>query len=406
MHLSQQETASKEVLFCLYDVRVFLFAEENLMAVQKKFTALGARVIRIDSGDDPLHKSRYPELHVSGGEYNVAANLHEAFGIPGGLFSARVTGHPWGDLVQESTPWGMALYQKEFRHDGVRGPNIASVFSDRGYGVRGPKVFYNRSNEAAALLKPGDFDFDKIFAEDGIAWAHTGGIFCALSESSAALALEYLRKGRQHNAITSLDLNFRKLLWEDKGGTKKAQAVLRPIVEHVDVLVGNEEDLQLALGLKGPEVEKADDLDPSVFRGLVAQVTEQFPHVKAVATTLRHVRSRNRHDWGMALWLKKGEWSKDEQEHFEAPKMELDVHDRIGGGDGAAAGLFYALMTREVPDWAREQGSSKPWSLGEYAVRMGAAHGALLTTTKGDTTGVKLPEVIHVAKGGSARVAR
>lgn len=374
----------------------------------KRFLALGARVIRQDSGDDPMHMARHVELHVSGGEFNVAANLHRAFGHPSGLISARVTHHPMGKLVEESTPWGMTLHEKSFRHNGVNGPNIATVFSDRGYGPRGPKVFYNRSNEAGALLKPGDFDFDKIFTEDNVGWVHSGGIFSALSATTPKLVLECFKKARARGIRTSFDLNFRKLLWDLQGGTKAAQETLLPIIEETDIVVGNEEDLQLALGLKGPEVDHDDALDPTVFRDLVTQVEERFPKVTAVATTLRHVHSRNRHDWGMALWLKKG-WidgaKSGTQEHFLAPKMELDVLDRIGGGDGAAAGLFYCLMSGEVPDWAVDK-SGHPLAYGDYCVRMAAAHGALLTSTKGDTTGVTLADVEHIARGGSARVAR
>jgi 2-dehydro-3-deoxygluconokinase len=262
------------------------------------------------------------------------------------------------------------------------------------------------------LLKPEDFDFDQIFEEHNVGWAHSGGIFSALSESTAKVVLAFVKKAREKGIITSFDLNYRNLLWALQGGTEGAQRVLREIVEYVDVLVGNEEDLQLSLGLKGPAVGKKDAMDVTVFRDLVGQVNRLYPGVQAVATTLRHVRSRNRHDWGAALWLKNGCWGTTDgsgastsEEYFEAPKMDLDVLDRIGGGDGFATALFYSLIKRQVPVWACDEGGN-PWSFGDYCVRMGAAHGALLTSTKGDTTGVKLSDVVHLARGGSARVAR
>jgi len=243
-------------------------------------------------------------------------------------------------------------------------------------------VFYNRCNEAAALLKPGDIDWKSIFA-GGCRWFHSGGIFAALSGTTSQLIIEGLKAAKAAGAVTSFDLNFRAKLWSRIGGTAKAQAVLREIVSHVDVLVGNEEDLQLGLGLKGPDAEAKDKLDPSAFFGMMASVAKDFPNVKMVATTLREVHSTNRHTWGAVLWL--------DGKTYVSPTCELDVVCRIGGGDGFAAGCIAGLLNGKSPD---------------EALRLGWAHGAMLTTTPGDTTMVTAAQVEQFAKGGSARVQR
>ncbi|HEX9054188.1 MAG TPA: PfkB family carbohydrate kinase, partial [Gemmatimonadales bacterium] len=254
-------------------------------------------------------------------------------------------------------------------HNGVNGPNMATVYSDRGYGVRAPVVFYNRCNEAGAMLKPGDFDWDAIFA--------------ALSETTGEVIIEGMKAAKKAGAIVSFDLNFRAKLWNIWGGEQKAAEVLRRIVENVDVLIGNEEDLQKGLGIPGPEVAAKSKLDPSVFFGMIGQVVERFPNVKAVATTLREVHSTARHSWSAVAWVG--------GETFTAPTAELDVWDRVGGGDGFASGFIYGLLTGETPD---------------QAVRLGWAHGALLTTFPGDTTMASVEQVKSFAKGGSARIQR
>jgi 2-dehydro-3-deoxygluconokinase len=269
-----------------------------------------------------------------------------------------------------------------FKHDGVRGPNIAQVWSDRGQGVRAPVVFYNRANEAAGLLKPGSFDWNAIFGR-GVRWFHTGGIFSALSPTTPELVLEALQNAKKAGAVTSFDLNYRAKLWAVSGGAERAPGLLRQIASHVDVLVGNEEDLQKGLGLKGPEVEKKGKLDSSVFFGMMESVAKDFPNVKAVATTLREVHSTNRHTWGAVLWL--------DGKTYASPQAELDVLDRVGGGDGFASGLIYGLLTGQSP---------------EDSLRLGWAHGALLTTFPGDTSMAALEQVESFAKGGSARIQR
>jgi len=346
------------------------------------FLSLGALVHRLDPGVIPFRKARSVDIHVSGGEYNVAAGLSDCFGMKTGIATAMVN-YGIGELVQNRVrAMGVQPFYKWFKHDGVRGPNIATVYSDRGYGVRAPVVFYNRSNEAGALLKPGDFDWREIF-NNGVRWFHSGGIFAALSETTSELIIEALLLARKSGTITSFDLNYRAKLWASMGGLKKAQKVLRRIVKNVDVLIGNEEDLQKGLGIPGPKEISGSKLETKTFFEMIGRVTEQFPDVKMVATTLREVKSSNRHNWGGVLWYAGKE--------YISPTCELDVLDRIGGGDGFATGLIYGFLSDKSP---------------EEALRLGWAHGALLTTFPGDVTMAKLTEVEAFAKGGSARVQR
>src|SRR3954447_15920360 len=217
------------------------------------FLALGAIVHRLDPGLIPFRKARSVEIHVSGGEYNVAANLSDCFGLRTGIATAMVN-YGIGELVQGRVrETGVRPFYKWFEHDGVRGPNIATVYSDRGQGVRPPVVFYNRSNEAGALLKPGDFDWPKIFGQ-GVRWFHSGGIFAALSETTSEVIIEGMKAAKASGAVTSFDLNYRARLWASVGGVERGVETIRKIVEHVDALVGNEEDLQKGLGLEGQDV--------------------------------------------------------------------------------------------------------------------------------------------------------
>ena len=346
------------------------------------FLALGALVHRLDPGAIPFRKARTLDVHVSGGEYNVAANLSDCFGLKTGVATAMVN-YGIGELVQGRVrEMGVSPFYKWFEHDGVRGPNIATVYSDRGQGVRAPVVFYNRANEAAALLKPGDFDWASIFAR-GVRWFHSGGIFAALSETTSELILEGMQAAKAAGAMVSFDLNYRAKLWASVGGAERGQQVMRKIASHVDALIGNEEDLQKGLGITGPDVTSKSKLDPETFFKLIERVVEQHPNIKLVATTLREVHSTNRHDWAAVLWL--------DGQRYVSPACPLDVIDRIGGGDGFASGLIYGMLTGRVP---------------EEALRLGWAHGALLTTFPGDVTMARLDEVEALAKGGTARVQR
>ena len=346
------------------------------------FLSLGALVHRLDPGLIPFRKATHCDLHVSGGEFNVSANLSDCFRLATGIASAMVD-YPIGDLIAERVrAMGVKPFYKKFPHDGVRGPNMATVYSDRGQGVRAPVVFYNRSNEAAGQLKPGDFNWDEIFSA-GIRWFHSGGIFSALSETTGELIVEAMKAAKAHGAVTSFDLNYRQKLWDIWGGQSKALDVLGRIVQHVDVLVGNEEDLQKGLGIAGQDVESKSKLDPTAFFAVIDQAVKKFPNVKIVATTLREVHSTNRHGWAAVAWVN--------GQTYLSPTCELDVLDRVGGGDGYAAGFFYGLLS----------GASA-----QESVNLGWAHGALLTTFPGDTTMATLEQVKAFARGGSARIQR
>src|ERR1017187_7108827 len=259
------------------------------------FVSLGALIHRLDPGIIPFRKAAECQIHVSGGEFNCAANLADCFGLRTGIVSAMAD-YPIGDLIAERVrAMGVKPFYKHFKHDGVAGPNMATVYSDRGHGVRGPVVFYNRSNEAAVLDR---------------------------------------------------------------------------IVKNVDVLVGNEEDLQKGLGIPGPEVAAKSKLDPGAFFGMIDRVVQKHPQIKIIATTLREVSSTNRHEWSAVAWIN--------GQTYAAPTADLNVYDRVGGGDGFASGFFYGLLTNESP---------------ADSVKLGWAHGALLTTFPGDTTMATLDQV-------------
>ena len=344
--------------------------------------SLGALVHRLDPGIIPFRKATECQIHVSGGEYNVAANLSDCFRMNTGIATAMVT-YPIGELVAERVKaMGVKPFYRTFKHNGVNGPNIAAVYSDRGHGVRAPVVFYNRSNEAAAQLRKGDFDWDAIFS-GGVRWFHSGGIFASLSETTGELIIEAMQAARKAGAVVSFDLNFREKLWSIWGGEKKGVDVVARIVRNVDVLVGNEEDLQKGLGVPGPKAAATSKLDPDVFLGMITSLVAQYPNIKVVATTLREVLSTSRHRWSAVAWVG--------GKACRAPVCDLDVLDRVGGGDGFASGFFYGLLSGETP---------------EEAVKLGWAHGALLTTFPGDTTMATVEQVRAFALGGSARIQR
>ncbi len=346
------------------------------------FLSLGALVHRLDPGPVPFRKATQCQIHVSGGEFNCAANLADCFQLRTAVATAMVN-YPIGDLIAERVKaMGVKPYYKHFTHNGVNGPNMATVYSDQGFGIRAPVVFYNRCNEAASYLKPGDFNWKEIFSS-GVRWFHSGGIFAALSESTGDVIIEAMQAAKASGAIVSFDLNYRVKLWNIWGGQEKAQSVVRKIMQYVDVVVGNEEDLQLGLGIKGPEVTSGSKLDPSVFLGMIAETTRLYPQIKVIATTLREVHSTNHHSWGAIAWIN--------GKAYQSPTTELHVYDRVGGGDGFASGLFFGLLTGE-PE--------------QEAVNLGWAHGALLTTFPGDTTMATVDQVRAFAKGGSARIQR
>ena len=343
------------------------------------FASVGALVHRLDPGIIPFRKANEFRIHVSGGEFNCAANLADCFRMKTGIVTAMVD-YPIGDLIHERVrAMGVKPFYKRFKHNGVNGPNMATVYSDRGYGARGPVVFYNRSNEAGALLQPGDFNWGEIFS-GGIRWFHSGGIFASLSATTGQVIIEGMQAAKAAGAVISFDLNFREKLWNIWGGAQRSAEVIGQIVRNVDVLVGNEEDLQKGLGIPGPDVQKKSKLDPSVFFAMIDSVVGKFPNIKIVATTLREVHSTARHSWSAVAWI--------DGQTYTAPACDLDVYDRVGGGDGFASGFIYGLLSGEEP---------------MEAVRLGWAHGALLTTTPGDTTMVTLEQVRGF---GSTRIQR
>jgi 2-dehydro-3-deoxygluconokinase len=346
------------------------------------FLSLGALVHRLDPGVVPFRKASECHIYVSGGEYNVAANLADCFGMRTAIASAMAD-YPIGELIADRVrSMGVVPFFKHYKHNGVSGPNMATVYSDRGHGVRPPVVFYNRSNEAAAQLKAGDFDWQSIFSR-GVRWLHSGGIFASLSATTGELILEAMQIARSCGSVVSFDLNYRPKLWNIWGGGEQALQVFHRIVEQVDVLVGNEEDLQCGLGIPGPNVSTSSTLDAHSYVQMIERVIDKFPNVKAVATTLRDVHSSNRHTWGAVAWV--------DGTAYTSPSCELDVYDRVGGGDGFASGFFYGLLTGEDP---------------QQAVNLGWAHGALITTFPGDTTMATLEQVRAFAEGCSSRIQR
>jgi len=346
------------------------------------FVSLGALVHRLDPGVTPFRKATECTIHVSGGEFNCAANLADCFGLRTGIVTAMVD-YPIGDLIAERVrAMGVKPFYKRFKHDGVRGPNMATVYSDRGFGVRPPMVFYNRSNEAGALLKPGDFDWKEIFS-GGVRWFHSGGIFAALSPTTAELIIEGMQAAKAAGAVISFDLNYRPKLWNASRGGEHAASVLDRIVKNVDVLVGNEDDLQKGLAIPGPEVSAKSKLDPGVFLGMIDRVVGMYPQIKVIATTLREVHTACRHSWSAVAWIN--------GKTYSTPTAELDIYDRVGGGDGFASGFFYGLLSDAPP---------------EEAMKLGWAHGALMTTFPGDTTMATVEQVRAFAKGTSARIQR
>ena len=285
--------------------------------------------------------------------------------------------YPIGDLVAERVKaMGVRPFYKRFEHDGVTGPNIAAVYSDHGHGVRAPVVFYNRSNEAAALLKPGDFDWNAIFA-GGVRWFHSGGIFAALSETTAELIIEGMQAAKAAGAVVSFDLNFREKLWKISGGQNRAVSVIARIVKNVDVLVGNEEDLQKGLGIPGPEVAAKSKLDPSAFFGMIDRVVEKHPQIKIVATTLREVHYDQPAQLGRGGLDQRQDARRADVRAARARSRRR--RRRVRGGI-----LSTALLTGEPP---------------EEAIKLGWAHGALLTTFPGDTTMATVEQVRAFAQG-------
>jgi len=349
--------------------------------------SLGEVMLRLDPGDGRVATTRSFRAWEGGGEYNVARGLKRCFGLDTAIVTA-LADNPVGRLVQDLIYQG-GVDQSNVKwvpYDGVgRTVRNGLNFTERGFGVRAALGCSDRGHTAVSQLSPGEIDWDRIFGGEGVRWFHTGGIFAALSESTPLVASEAMQSARRHGVIVSYDLNYRDSLWKSIGGREKAQRVNRDLATYVDVMLGNEEDFTAALGFKVEGVdEHLSRLDVSNFRRTIAEVVKEFKNFKVVATTLRNAKSATVNDWG-AICYSDGDF-------HQAPLREnLEIFDRVGGGDSFASGLIYGLITGRGPQWS---------------VECGAAHGALAMTTPGDTTMATLAEVERVMKGGTARVDR
>jgi len=349
--------------------------------------ALGEVMLRLDPGEGRIARTRRFEVWEGGGEYNVARGLKRCFGMRTAVVTA-LADNPVGRLVEDLIYQGGVdqSHLKWVPYDGVgRAARNGVNFTERGYGVRAALGCSDRGHTAASQLKPGDIDWEQIFGREGARWFHCGGIFCALSETTPLVAREAMEAARRHGTVISYDLNYRESLWKSIGGPKRAREVNQELAGLVDVMLGNEEDFTAALGF---EVEGLDEhlskLDVTNFRRMIERAAAAFPNFQVVATTLRQARTATVNDWG-AVCYQGGEL-------YQAPAREnLEILDRVGGGDSFASGLIYGFLTGQGP---------------QRAVEYGAAHGALAMTTPGDTSMATLAEVEKVMKGGGARVAR
>ena len=349
--------------------------------------SLGEIMLRLDPGEGRVRYTREFKVWEGGGEYNVARGLRRCFGLRTAVATAFAD-NDIGRLLEDFVLQGGVgtEFVKWVPFDGVgRTTRNGLNFTERGFGVRGAVGIPDRGHTAASQLKPGDFDWDHIFGKLGVRWLHTGGIFAALSDTTPKLVIEAVQAARKHGTVVSYDLNYRPSLWKSIGGKARAQEVNREVARHVDVMIGNEEDFTACLGF---EVEGADEnlshIDVSAFKSMIEKATKAFPNFRVTATTLRAVRSATRNDWGAICWAG--------GKFYEAPqRTDLEILDRVGGGDSFASGLIYGLLTFNDP---------------QKAVEYGAAHGALAMTTPGDTSMALLKEVEALAKGGSARVQR
>ncbi|HEY5909028.1 MAG TPA: sugar kinase [Verrucomicrobiae bacterium] len=349
--------------------------------------ALGEVMLRLDPGEGRVRTTREFKVWEGGGEYNVARGLRRCFGLSTALCTAFAD-NDVGRLLEDFILQGGidTRFIKWVPFDGVgRTVRNGLNFTERGFGVRGALGVSDRGHTAASQLKPGDFDWDLIFGRLGTRWLHTGGIFAGLSETTAPLIVEAIQAARQHGTVVSYDLNYRPSLWKSIGGQKRAQEVNRRIASSVDVMLGNEEDFTACLGF---EVDGLDAnitrIDTSAFQSMIERVTHAYPNLKVVGTTLRSVASANRNDWGAICWA-------DGAFYRAATRPNLEILDRVGGGDSFASGLIYGFLRFGDP---------------QQAVDYGAAHGALAMTTPGDTSMASLKEVEALVGGSGARVQR
>jgi 2-dehydro-3-deoxygluconokinase len=348
--------------------------------------SLGEVMLRFDPGDRRVWTTRSFEVSEGGGEYNVARGLKRCFGLDTAIVTAFAD-NPVGRLLQDLINQG-GVDQSLVRwvgYDGVgRAVRNGLNFTERGFGVRAALGCSDRGHTAASQLQAGDVDWDDIFGKRGARWFHTGGIFCALSETTPDVAMEAVKAARKHGTIVSYDLNYRESLWKAVGGKKRAQEVNRRMAPLIDVMLGNEEDFSAALGfeVRGLD-EQISNVEVEAFKQMIESVVKEFPF-KVVATTLRKARTATRNDWG-AIGYCNGKF------YQARAREDLEILDRVGGGDSFASGLIYGLLSGKDPQWS---------------VDCGAAHGALAMTTPGDTSMVTVQEVVRVMQGAGARIAR
>ena len=348
--------------------------------------SLGEVMLRLDPGDGRIATTRQFQAWEGGGEYNVSRALKRCFGMNTAVVTA-LADNPIGRLIQDLIFQGGVDqdYIRWVDYDGVgRRVRNGLNFTERGFGMRAAVGCSDRGHTAASQLKKGDIDWGKIFLEDGARWFHTGGIFCALSSTTPEVAVEAMQSAKRHGVIVSYDLNYRASLWKSLGGKKQAQEVNRRIAPHVDVMLGNEEDFSAALGYEIPGMdEHLSAFEAESFKQMIAKVVKDFPF-QVVATTLRKAKTATLNDWGAICYY--------DGKFYQAKNREnLEIFDRVGGGDSFASGLIYGFLAGQDPQWS---------------VECGAAHGALAMTTPGDTSMVTLQEVKQVMKGVGARIAR
>ncbi len=354
---------------------------------QWDLVSLGEVMLRLDPGDRRIATTREFQLWEGGGEYNVARGLRRCFGLQTAIVTA-LADNPVGRLVEDLILQG-GVSQRHLRwvpYDGVgRTVRNGLNFTERGFGLRAGLGCSDRGHTAISQLKPGEINWEHIFTTEGARWFHTGGIFCALSESTPLVAQEAVQAAKDAGTIISYDLNYRASLWKAIGGKQKAQQVNRALAPLVDVLLGNEEDFTAALGFSVAGLEEGhSQLDPASFMAMIKKVLTEFPNLKVVATTLRHARTATLNDWGAICWC-------DGRFYQASVRENLEIYDRVGGGDSFASGLIYGFLSGKEPQWS---------------VDCGAAHGALAMTTPGDTTMATLEEVLQVMKYTTARIAR
>jgi 2-dehydro-3-deoxygluconokinase len=349
--------------------------------------SLGEVMLRLDPGDERISTTRHFRVWEGGGEYNVARGLRRCFGMDTAVVTA-LADNPVGRLVEDLMLQGGVSqeYVRWVRFDGVgRTVRNGLNFTERGFGLRAPLGCSDRGHTAVSQLKAGEVDWERIFQKDRARWFHTGGIFCGLSESAPLVAQEAMEAAKRSGVVVSYDLNYRASLWKSIGGKSRAQEMNRRLAPLVDVMLGNEEDFTAALGFEVSGLdEQHSKLDPASFKGMIEKVVREFPNLSVIATTLRHAKTATLNDWGAICY--------DDGDFHTAPVREnLEIYDRVGGGDSFASGLIYGFMSDKGPQWA---------------VDCGAAHGALAMTTPGDTTMATLDEVLQAMKGQTARIAR